>query len=264
MAENKKYKLSLMQKVLFLIKRVAVGLILLQVAWGCASTSSPSPIVAGSLMKNDQSIDIRGKTITTYILYQTRVELNRLDEGQVLEVVTDNYAAIESDIKAWSRMSGNPLIEVEKTTGFHRYYFKKKKPEAEVKHLSIIVSEENLEALLSPLGFALSAAISGHRVSIYFQGPAVRALKKGFSEKLQGFSYFFSGFARKELSDLGHISPQQKLGQLRELGAEFFICQPSMDAFGVKKADLIFEDVKISEYFTFLEIMQQADIHLYP
>jgi predicted peroxiredoxin len=65
------------------------------------------------------------------------------------------------------------------------------------------------------------------------------------------------------LTKIGHIPPQDKLRQLRELGAHFYICGPSMEHFGVQKGKLIFDDVVIAEYLTFMEIMKKADIHIF-
>ena len=67
----------------------------------------------------------------------------------------------------------------------------------------------------------------------------------------------------KDWQILGHIPPQDKLRQLKELGVHFYICGPSMEHFGVKKNKLIFDDVIVAEYLTFMEIMDKADIHIF-
>ena len=160
-------------------------------------------------------------------------------------------------------MTGNSLLEMETGNTYQRYYIKKvtlKKPE---KKLAMIISDPGLEMLLSPLGLALSAALSGTDVYLYFQGPAVRVLKKNFNAKLSGIQKPFSSFARKEMAKAGHLPPQDKLEQLKELGARIYICGGSMDPFGVKKSELIFDDVIVAEYLTFLEIMDNADIHIF-
>jgi hypothetical protein len=36
-----------------------------------------------------------------------------------------------------------------------------------------------------------------------------------------------------------------------------------MDRFGVNKEDLVFDDVVISEYLTFMEAMRNAEMHIY-
>jgi predicted peroxiredoxin len=39
---------------------------------------------------------------------------------------------------------------------------------------------------------------------------------------------------------VGHIGPQEKLAELRELGARIYVCGPSMEHFRVREEDLIF------------------------
>jgi len=65
------------------------------------------------------------------------------------------------------------------------------------------------------------------------------------------------------MAKAGHLPPQEKLEQLKELGTRLYICGGSMDPFGVKKSELIFDDVIVAEYLTFLEVMDDADIHIF-
>ena len=211
----------------------------------------------------NRSIDMRGKTITPFILYYTVKNLKDMQEGEIIEVNTDKFEAIENDINAWSRMTGYSLLEMETGNTYQRYYIKKVNIKKRERKLAMIISDPGLERLLSPLGLALSAALSGTDVYLYFQGPAVRVLKKNFKAKLSGIQKPFSSFARKEMEKAGHLPPQEKLEQLKELGARIYICGGSMDPFGVKKSDLIFDDVIVAEYLTFLEIMDNADIHIF-
>ena len=160
-------------------------------------------------------------------------------------------------------MTGYSLLEMETGNNYQRYYIQKVNIKKHERKLAMIISDPGLERLLSPLGLALSAALSGTDVYLYFQGPAVRVLKKYFKAKLSGIQKPFSSFARKEMAKAGHLPPQDKLEQLKELGARIYICGGSMDPFGVKKSDLIFDDIIIAEYLTFLEIMNNADIHIF-
>ncbi|MFC2000549.1 DsrE family protein [Chloroflexota bacterium] len=209
------------------------------------------------------SIDVRGKRITTYILYEAAMKLRDMGDGEVIEIITEDYEPIESDIGAWCRMTGQRLLESEKETDLCRYYIEKGVPQEKESKLALVISSPGLEELLSPLGFALAAALVGTEVHVYFQGPAVRVLKKGFKEKLGGINRPFSGFARKGLAKIGHLPPQDKLRQLRELGAHFYMCGPSMEHFRVKKTELIFDDVVLAEYLTFVEVMRKADVQIY-
>jgi hypothetical protein len=60
-----------------------------------------------------------------------------------------------------------------------------------------------LEELLSPLGFALAAALSGAQIAVYLQGPAVHVLEPGFQPRLHGLARPFSRFARSEAGEGG-------------------------------------------------------------
>lgn len=209
------------------------------------------------------SIDVRGKKITTFILYSAAGKLSELGEGEVLEIVAEDFEPIEGDIAAWCRMTGHKLVGVERNADGHRYYIEKAAPNQERKALAFVISDPGLGELISPLGFALAAALSETDVYLYFQGPGVKVLKTGFQEKLHGFSRLFSGLARKQLDAIGHVPPQEKLKQLREVGAHLYACGPSMEQFGVKKEQLLFDDIIVSEYVAFMEIMKKADVQFF-
>ena len=209
-----------------------------------------------------ESTDVKGRTITTFILHDAVMKLRDMKEGEILEILTDTYEPIEHDIRAWCRMTANELVEVKTEAEGQRYYIRKGAPKDREHSFALIISDPGLEDLLSPLGFALGAALAGNEVHIYFQGPAVRVLTKGFKERLQGIGRFFSAFAQRELASAGHVPPQVKLKQLRNLGAQFYICGPSMERFG-GKGELIFDDLPVVEYLTFIEVMNQADAHAF-
>jgi predicted peroxiredoxin len=160
-------------------------------------------------------------------------------------------------------MTGHQLVQIEKEAAHHTYRIEKGPPLAKTHKLAMVISNAGLEELLSPLGFALGAALGGSDVYINFQGPAVKVLTKGFRERLHGINRLFSGFARNDLARMGHVSPQDKLRQLRELGAHLYMCGPSMEHFGVKRGELIFDDVIVGEYLTFMETMNEADVHVF-
>ncbi len=209
------------------------------------------------------SIDAKGKIVTPFILYKVVKAFDTIELGNSIEIHTDIFEGIENDIKSWCQMTGNTLLLSEQKEGFHKYLIRKEKVKENDKQLTMVISNSGFEELLSPLGFALSAALSGIDVTIYFQGPAVRVLKKGFKEKLQGFNRIFSGFARKGAVKTGHIAAQDKLRQLKELGAKFLICHASMDYFKVSKGDLIFEDIVLAEYFTLIKAMGNSNIQVF-
>jgi predicted peroxiredoxin/TusA-related sulfurtransferase len=230
---------------------------------GCGSQKQILNSLPASDIPSDVSIDMRGKQISTYILFNAHEKLNTMKENEVLEIVTDTLEVIENDMNAWSRMTGYKILNAPKKDHYQRYYIRKVISKVNNKKFAMIISKSGLEDLLAPLGLALGAALSGMDVSIDFQGPAVEILSKNFKEKLPGINSLFSGFARDELAEMGHVPAQEKLKQLKSLGAHFYVCGPSMDHFGVKKSDLIFDDVILAEYSTVIEVMDKADIRFF-
>src|SRR5271166_5865727 len=209
------------------------------------------------------SLDMRGKTITTFIAYETLKELGGLADGESLELLTDASEEIDNDVRAWCRTRGQGLTAAGPADGSRQYVITKQPLRPSGKRYAAVISDAGLEELLSPLAFALAAALEGSDVSLYFQGPAVRVLAKGFTEKLHGPGRPFSRFARAGLTKAGHIPAQEKISQLQGLGARLYACGPSMRHFKVATADLAFDEVTISQYLTFMDIMARADIHLF-
>ena len=207
--------------------------------------------------------DFSNKKISAYILNNVVQKLKQIKIGDNIQIKIDNYKAIDNDLEAWSRLTKKKIELIESKTDYKIYRIEKTNDFQIDKKFAIIISDKGLEELLSPLGFAWIAAVSGMEVHIYFQGPAVKVLKKGFKEKLKGLSSIFSGFARNGLKKIGHLPPQDKLIELKKLGAKFYLCQPSMDHFKVRETDLIFDNIIIAEYGTFIEVLSEADIKFF-
>lgn len=214
-------------------------------------------------MIRQPGLDLKGRTITTFIAYEAAARLGEMAEGDVLEVVTDDREPIERDLVAWCRAAGHDLRTVERDAAGLRFSIAKGVPPAKDRTAAFVISDPGLEKLLSPLGFALAAALEGDDVHVYFQGPAVRLLTVGYKAKLQGLGRPFSGFARKGMAKQGHIPPDEKLRQLRLLGARFYVCGGSMDYFKVKKSDLAFDDLPVVMYLTFMEVMDGAQVQVF-
>ncbi len=210
-----------------------------------------------------RSLDRRGKIITTFVIYDAAVELEQMTEGEVLEILTDEFTPFEPDIRAWCQATGHVLLASETAPDGHRFLIEKRHPKVRETSLAMVISAAGLDELLSPLGFALGAALEGMDVHLYFQGPAVRVLTKGYRPRLRGWARPFSRFAAAGMSRAGHIPAQDKLRQLRSLGAHLYVCGGSMPAFKVRREDLIYDDLPIVEYLTFISVLEDADIQLY-
>jgi TusA-related sulfurtransferase len=131
-------------------------------------------------------IDGRGRSISTAILYEVARGIRELSPGDVIHVQADSLPAVDSDIRAWCRTTGHELVQVRETDDARDYAIRKAAQVREQPGWAIVISNPGLEELLSPLGFALAAALAGSPVAIYFQGPAVRVLTRAFTERLHG------------------------------------------------------------------------------
>jgi predicted peroxiredoxin/TusA-related sulfurtransferase len=210
-----------------------------------------------------RSLDRTGKTIATYVVFDVVTELETMDVGQVIELLVDDYEPLTQDIVAWCHATGHLLVSSQTTGSHHRFLIEKREATQRDTKLAMVLSYDGLEELLSPLGFALAAALEGIDVSLYVQGPAVRVLARGFRPKLKGWSRPFSRFAADQMTRSGHIPAQEKFLQLHSLGARIYMCGPSMEHFKVHPEDVMLDDVAFVEYLTFMAVMEQADIQLF-
>jgi predicted peroxiredoxin/TusA-related sulfurtransferase len=212
---------------------------------------------------NTQLVDGRGRSISTAILYEVVRALRELTPGDGLRVRADPLPAVDSDMRAWCRTTGHELIEVGKAEGAREYVIRKASEVRKQPAWAMVISNPGLEELLSPLGFALGAALGGSAVALYFQGPAVRVLTGSFSEGLAGWRRPFSGFARRGLERAGHPPPHEKLRQLEDLGAQIYICGPSMEHFKVATEDLFLAAIRVAAYPTFVAEMNGAGVQVF-
>lgn len=208
-------------------------------------------------------LDGRGKTITTFVVFAAAEELQTINVGEVLEILTDDFEPFRHDLAAWCEAAGHRLVSTDLVPEGLAFRIEKGRPKATTTKLAMIISVKGLDELLSPLGFALGAALEGIDVHLYFQGPGVKVLAEGFRPRLKGWGRPFSRFAAAGMTKSGHIPAQEKLRQLRRLGAHLYVCGGSMQPFKVDREDLIFDDIAIVEYLTFMAVMADADIQFY-
>jgi len=208
-------------------------------------------------------VDGRGKTITTAVVYEVVMVLDEMEVGELLEVFTDDFGPFDADITAWCDATGHTLEAAQSTARGRRFVIRKGDGISNTSTLAMVISPDGLEELLSPLGFALAAALEGADVSLFFQGPGVRVLTRNFHPKLRGWGRPFSRFAAAGMAKSGHVSAHEKLRQLHRLGAHIYICAPSMEHFKVRRDELMFDDVSAVEYLSFMPRMAEADAQLY-
>uniref|UniRef100_A0A7S4SFI3 Uncharacterized protein n=1 Tax=Ditylum brightwellii TaxID=49249 RepID=A0A7S4SFI3_9STRA len=215
-------------------------------------------------------LDVRDKKISLYVLQEVhRVLKSECAVDESIDLKTDHFEGLRADILAWGQFVDHDIQEIscDKDEGikFDRYLITKREPtkDAQPEKMAVVISSEGLLDLVSPLGFALAAALAGISVSIFFQGPGVHVLRKDFEGSLPGWKAPFSRFARKGMAKMGHVTPQEKLEQLMQLGAHIYVCHPSMEVFKVAEKDLVRSDITRCEYTRFLMEMRHASVHIY-
>jgi predicted peroxiredoxin/TusA-related sulfurtransferase len=193
------------------------------------------------------TLDLRGRTITTYLAFELHTALADLGIGDCVDVVTDAFTAIDNDLRAWCRATGNPMVGTETTSETWRCTIEKGPTRRSTRGYTAIVQDDGLLELLAPLGFALAAALEGHDVALYFQGPAVKVLRRGFVPRLHGLARPFSRFPRLGLEQAGHVAPIETLRQIQRFGSQIYASGPSMDHFKVSEDDLALDGVVVAE-----------------
>ena len=71
------------------------------------------------------SLDMRGKTITTFIVYEALTRLTGLADGETLHLLTDASDEIDNDIRAWCRTRGQELASARHTDSSQQYLITK-------------------------------------------------------------------------------------------------------------------------------------------
>jgi TusA-related sulfurtransferase len=75
-----------------------------------------------------QRLELRGKTITTFIAYEAAATLREMQAGETLELVTEDQEAIKRDLDAWCRAVGHSVVSAESEGGQARFLIEKGAP----------------------------------------------------------------------------------------------------------------------------------------
>ena len=75
-------------------------------------------------VKPDVTTDIVYMMCPMHLL-KLEEQIKELDQGQILEIMTDYDGALE-DIPAWCRKTGNEFLGMEDSADFYKFYIKKR------------------------------------------------------------------------------------------------------------------------------------------
>ncbi|MEK6645717.1 MAG: DsrE family protein [Candidatus Firestonebacteria bacterium] len=200
------------------------------------------------------------------VAYRIVKEMDYLKIGETLEVIIKDNKGILADIKTFCDLTGHIFLGSEKKEENKQSLFIKKGEQKKNNNkMTVIISTARLEQVLLPFCKALAAAVLGMEVNIVFEGAGVRLLKKDYHSKLSGFSgILFTGLVKKILKNqIGWPVPEETIAILEDLGANFYICGPSMPGFGVKEEELAVKKYIIAAIITTTNLLANSNIHIF-
>lgn len=128
--------------------------------------------------------------------------------------------------------------------------------------VGLAISDAGAYALMSPLKFAMQTVQRGDDVSLFFYGPAVRVLTKGFEARISSAARPFDQAGPPTPDEGGFVRTEMLIAGLTASGVKLYVCGSSMREFGVTMEDLAFK-AEVAEYDTFLSDSKTSDLHIY-
>ena len=126
-----------------------------------------------------RTVDGRGTHISNDLLVILVENLSELAVGDTLELLTEDFPAIDTDLRSWSSVTGHDIVASSPIGGGLRFVVRKGPPLAMAHSLVAVISSDRPSALSGPFGFATAAAVEGLAVSVFFREAAVRLLDRG-------------------------------------------------------------------------------------
>jgi predicted peroxiredoxin/TusA-related sulfurtransferase len=200
-----------------------------------------------------KTIDARGTHVSNDLLAIVVENLSDLAIGDTLELLTEDFRAIDTDLRSWSSVTGHEIVAAATVGGGLRFLLRKGPPLTTAHKLVAVVSSDRSAAADAPLGFATAAAMEGLEVSVFFRAKGVRLLDRGYTPR-RGLRAIFSRKRRR--------LPFEDVFRLFDNGVHVYACALSMEDYGLRSEDLLFSNITVAEYPTFVRVMEEADIHI--
>jgi len=106
--------------------------------------------------------------------------------------------------------------------------------------------------------------VLGMNVNVIFEGSGVKLLKNGYRATRSGFlGGFRTSSVESNLQDSGAPLPSESIQMLAEMGAKFFVCGPSMEAYGVRQEELMIEHSVVGSTVTWVDMLAHSDVNVF-
>jgi predicted peroxiredoxin len=198
-----------------------------------------------------------------YLLIQA---LRRKDSEAVVELVIKDDKGILKDIATWCSKTGYQLICSEPgKEGETRCLIQKGEEKRNDKIMTVMISTAHLEDVAYPFDKALGGAVLGMQVNVVFEGAGVRLLKRGYRASLSGFwGRMFTTVVENVMKDkIGWPLPQDAISMLEELGANFYVCGPSLLGYGVREEDLVVKHHTMGGTITWIDLLARSNVSVF-
>jgi len=246
------------------------------------------PVLADIPMLN---IDACGLQCPGPIL-KLKNSVNDAQPGQVIEIKATD-PAFEADVKAWSNMTGNKVMNITQNAGVITAVLQKgktsEKRSSVVKareNKTIVVFSDDFDKALATFVIANGAASTGKKVTMFFTFWGLNILKKqnkpsvkkdfisrmfafmlpGSSKSLKLSKLHMGGMGlsmmRKIMKNKNIDSLESLIEQAQQSGIEFIACNMSMDVMGISKEELI-DGVEFGGVASYLERTEDASLNLF-
>lgn len=193
-------------------------------------------------------------------------ELRRKDSEAVVELVIKDDKGMLKDIATWCSTTGYQLICSEPgKEGEIRCLVQKGEEKSNDKIMTVMISTSDLENLAYPFDKALGGAVLGMQLNVVFEGAGVRLLKQGYRASLSGFwGRMFTTVVENVMKDkIGWPLPQEAITMLEELGANFYVCRPSMVGYGIREEELVIKHRTLGGTITWIDLLAQSNVNVF-
>jgi predicted peroxiredoxin len=198
--------------------------------------------------------------------YAVIQELSHKDSEAVVELVIRNDKRILKDIATWCSTTGYQLICSEPGEENElRCLIQKGEQKRNDKTMTVVISTANLEDVAYPFDKAIGGAVLGMQVNIVFEGAGVRLLKRGYRAPPSGFwGRIFTTVVENVMKDkIGWPLPQDAIAMLEELGANFYVCGPSLVGYGVREEELVAKNHTLGGTITWIDLLAQSSVNVF-
>jgi NADPH-dependent 2,4-dienoyl-CoA reductase/sulfur reductase-like enzyme/peroxiredoxin family protein/rhodanese-related sulfurtransferase/TusA-related sulfurtransferase len=262
-----------------------------------ATTDTEQQIAATSesAVAPDEELDACGLSCPGPLV-QLKNKMDQLRDGQILRV-TASDPGFYADVQAWSQMSGNRLLQIDKRPdGIIEALLSKEATKSTVlpdqvpanspDGTTMVVFSGDLDKAIASFIIANGAAASGKKVTMFFtfwglniiRKPEKVHVSKSFIGRMFGFM-MPRGSRKLSLSKMNMmgmgsamirgVMKNNNVSSLEELmttavqqGVELVACQMSMDLMGIAREELI-DDIRIGGVGYYLGQADKAGVNLF-